>query len=149
MHLPTRSQNSSPCELKGTDTSSTIPLLRNNALMPRMSSPSGSPFDRLPWSGSKYSSNLARSCPRSASPNSFDQRLEAYLPNLLDYVLHMHLQTRSIAFSKRISEFTPAWPASVYPILINHGLQVRMIMASKCMAKLALSRPPSDSKFTR
>jgi len=43
---------------------------------------------------SKYSSNIARSWPPSASPNS------------LDHGLQVHLQTRSITASECISEFT-------------------------------------------
>jgi len=71
---------------------------------------------------SKYSSNLARSWTRSASPNPIDHGLQLYL------------LTRSITASK----FAQSWPPSAY-------FQSRSITASKSMSQLARSRPPGES----
>jgi len=98
---------------------------------------------------SKYSFNLDRSRPPSASlsstwswspsasPNSLYHGLQVYLWVELDLGLQVHLQTRSITASKCISQ------------LHNLGLQMHLhtclITASKCISKLALSWPPSAS----
>ena len=90
---------------------------------------------------SKYSSNLARSWPPSASPNSLDPSLQVRTLmlsncislNSLDYSLQVHLQTPSITASK----LAQSWPPSAY-------LQTSSITASKCISKLAWSRPLSS-----
>ena len=106
-----------------------------------------------PSTASKYWSNLARSWPPSASPNSLDPGLQVYLqthsitaskcittlarlrpPSPQDHGLQVHLQTRSITASKCIS-----------PNSLHHGLQVRTSRASKCISKLARSRSRSAS----
>jgi len=105
--------------------------------MNRVSAPGAPPFNRLPSTASKYSSNLPGSWPSSGSPNS------------LDYILQVHLQTCSITASKCISEFTWSRPPSVYPNSLDHGLQVhlqtRSITASKCISQFTRSRAPSAS----
>jgi len=101
---------------------------------------------------SMYSSNLDRSWPPSASPNSPDHGHQ------------VHLQICTIMASKCISEFTRSRPQSVSPILLHHGLQVHTswspsvcpksldydlqvlfwvhsITPSQCTSKLARSRP--------
>ena len=106
--------------------------------------PGTPPFDHFPSNTFKYSSSLARSWPRSASPSSLDRGLQ------------MHLQTRSITFSKcfsklpwiRAPEFNRSRHSRVYPNSLDHSIQVRMIMASNCVSTLALSRPPSYCKYT-
>jgi len=82
---------------------------------------------------SKYSSNLARSRPPNASPNSLDHGLQVYL------------QTRSITACK----FAQACPPSASPISLGHGLQVhlqtRSITASEYISEftwLSFSGPP-------
>jgi len=77
-------------------------------------------------------SKLAWSRPPSASPNS------------LYYVLEVPLQSPLIIASKCISEFNWSWSPSVYATFLAHGLQVRMIMASMCICKLAQWQPPSS-----
>ena len=93
-------------------------------------------------------------------------------PNSLDYGLQVHLQTRSIAASKCISKLTQSLPPSASRNSLNRGLQVhlqtrlitaskftrswppsadlqtRSIVASKCISKLARSRPPSASPIS-
>jgi len=85
-------------------------------------------------------SKFARLCIPSVSPNSLDHRLQG------------HLQTRSITASKvhtsmvfqvHISTLTRSQPPSVSPNSLYYGLQVRMIMASKCIS--TLPRLPSRS----
>jgi len=139
-----------------------FPRLRVNSLMNRVSAPGAPPIDRLqvlPRSCSimacKCISKLARSRPPNASRNSLDRGLQ------------VHLQTRSIAASKCISEFnlisaskcisdfTRSRPPSASPNSLDHGLpvhlQTRSITASKCISILApvsnLARlpPPSAS----
>jgi len=68
---------------------------------------------------------ITRSRPPSASPNSLDQ-VSKCISELIDHGLQMHLQTHSIMASKCISVFN-------------------LIPASKCISKLALSRPPGPS----
>jgi len=94
---------------------------------------------------SKSISKLAGSRPPSASPNSLAHVLQVHLwddslmtskciskldrsrhPSSHNHGLHVHLQTRSIMASKSISEFN-------------------LISASRCILKLARSRPPSAS----
>jgi len=82
---------------------------------------------------SKYSSNLARWWPPSASSN------------LLKHGLQVQLQTRSIVASKCISKVALLQiPNSLHCGLQVH-LQTRTIAASKCISKLARSRCPSAS----
>jgi len=127
--------------------------------------PSRTTASRL--TASKYSSNLARSWPPSASPNPLDHGLQLYLqtrsitasncnsklarsrppgasPNSLDHGLQVHLQTRSITASK----FARSWPPKCISLnSLDHGLQVhlqtRSITASQCISKLSRSRPPT------
>jgi len=86
---------------------------------------------RRPSTASKYSSNLARSRPPSASPNS------------LDHSLQVHLQTRSMTATKWISKLARLRPPSLH----DHGLPVHLwgqsILASKCISEFTRSRPPS------
>ena len=92
----------------------------------------------------------------NASPNSLNHGLQVHLsvirsrppnpsPNTLHHSLQGHLQTRSITASKCISEFNlilaskyisklaPSWPPSAF--------LTYKISASKCIFKLARSRP--------
>jgi len=100
---------------------------------------------RRPSTSSKYSSNLARSRPRSVSPNSLDHGLQVHLqtrsitaskcmPNSLDHCLQVYQQTRSITACK----FTRSWPPSAY-------LQTRSITASKSISELCRLLPSSAS----
>jgi len=78
---------------------------------------------------SKCISKLARSRPRSASPNSLDHILQVYL---------------SITASKCISKLARSQPPSVCPNSLDHILQVYLLItASGCISKLARSQPPS------
>jgi len=77
---------------------------------------------------SKYFSNLAWSWPPSASPNS------------LDHCLQFYHQTGSIISSM----FARSWPWSTSPNSIDYGLPVRMIVACKCISKLARLQSPSS-----
>jgi len=87
---------------------------------------------------SKYSSNLARSWPPSASPNSLDDSLQVRTlmaskcisPNSLDHGLQVHLQTHSITASK----FPRLCPPSASPNSLDYGLQVHTLIASKCIS---------------
>jgi len=96
---------------------------------------------------------LAKSRPSSASPNSLDRGLQVYL------------QTRSITACK----FAQSWPPSASPNSLDYGLKVSMILtsksicpnsldhglqvylqihsitSSKCISKVARSRPQSIS----
>ena len=58
-------------------------------------------------------------------------------PNLLNYGLQVHLQTRSITVSK----LARSRPPSVSPHWLDDSIWVRMIMASKFIYTLARSRP--------
>jgi len=99
--------------------------------MNRVSAPVAPPsWTTASWlTASKYSSNLARSWPPSASLNSLDHSRQVYLP------------THSITASK----FTRSQPPSVSSNALDYGLQTRSIMAPKCMSKLARLWPPSAS----
>ena len=77
---------------------------------------------------SMYSSNLTRSWPASASPNSLKQGLQ------------QHLQTCSITASMCISKLAQLRPPSVSPNSVDHCLEVYSI--------LARWRPPSSSANT-
>ena len=106
-------------------------------------------------------SKLARSWPRSASPNSLDHGLQVYLQTRLItasrcisklarlWPPQVHLQTRSITISECISKFTRLRPPSVSLNSLDHGngvyLWVHSTTASKCISKLAQSGPPSAS----
>ena len=101
-------------------------------------------------------SKFARSSPQTTSPNSLDDRPQVYLSirsmtaskciskvarsrpwnvslSSLDYGLQVYLQIRLMP------------PASASPNSHIYGLQVRTIIASKCICKLAQSRPRSES----
>jgi len=102
----------------------------------------------------KCISNLARSQPPSASPNTLDHSLQVYL------------QTRSIAASKFtraqpskcISKLARSRPQSASPNSLDYGLPVRTITAfqvhrqprsitaSECISNLAQFQPPSVSR---
>jgi hypothetical protein len=73
----------------------------------------------------KYSSNLTRSWPPSASSIS------------LEHILQVYLQTRTITASKLVR----SWPSRA-------NLQTYSIMTYKCISKLAQSRPPIVSHNT-
>jgi len=102
----------------------------------------------------QYFSNLARSRPPSASPNSVDHGLKCMSklirwrhpsasPNPLERGLLLHLQSRSITASKCISKLAQSRPPSASPNSLNHGLQVHLqncsIAASKCIPELTRS----------
>jgi len=124
---------------------------------------------------SKYTSNVARSYPASASSTSLNHGLSVHLwvhsisvsyyisnlarsrpqrasPNLLDHGLPVHLQTHSITASKCISEFTRSRTPSTSPNWLDHGLGVYLwvhsILLSKCISHLARSQPPSTSQMS-
>jgi len=99
---------------------------------------------RLLSTASKYSSNVARSLPPSASPTSFDHDLHMNLrstwsrpqsasPNLLDSGLKVHLWVQSTTVSKCISIPDRSRPRSLH----DDGLQVH-----PCITR---SRPPNAS----
>jgi len=121
---------------------------------------------------SKYTSNLDRSWPPIASPNSLDHGLQVHLwvqidlalqvhlwvtrswppsasPNSPDHGLQVHLQTRSMTASKCISEFNSITGSKCISKLLDLGLQMHLqtpsITASKSISKLSPSRPPSTS----
>jgi len=73
---------------------------------------------RRPSTASKYSSNLARSRPSSASPNS------------LDHGIQVHLHTPSITASKCISKLARLRPTSSHEHDLQVHLQSRSITAS-------------------
>jgi len=104
---------------------------------------------------SNYSSNLARSWPPIASPNSLDHSHQVHLqtrlitasksnynlaqsrpPSSHDHGLQVHLETRSIAPSKCISNLDQLRSPTVY----DDGLQTRRITASK----FTWSQPPNS-----
>jgi len=107
------------------------------------------PINHLPSAGCKYSFNLARSWPPSASPNSLDRGLQVHLPNSLDDVVQVHLQTYSITLSKCISKLARLHRPSASPNSLDYGLQVHLwvhsTLASQCISKLARSWPPSSN----
>jgi len=105
-----------------------------------------------PSTASKCCSDLTRSRPPSASPNSLDHGVHVYLqtrsitaskfaqswtpsasPNSVDHdSLQVYLQTRSIMASM----FAQSWPLGASPNSLDYGLQVHISI-------LARSRPPS------
>jgi len=121
---------------------------------------------------SKYSSNLARSQPASASPNSLNHGLQVLqrwshlvtFPQFrvnepmnrvsapgapptdrlqIDH-LEVLLQSRSIiACYKCISRLAQSRPPSASPNSLDHGLPVHLQTRSITASKLARSRPPS------
>ena len=118
---------------------------------------------------SKYSSNLARSSPASASPNSLDHGLQVYLqtrsitsckciselarlrpPSSHEHGLQVHLQARSITASTCISEFTrstsPSASLSSLELSLQVHIQTRSITASKCISEFTRSTCPSASQ---
>jgi ubiquitin-protein ligase len=88
---------------------------------------------------SKCISKLTRSWPPSASCKL----------NLLNYVLLVHLLTRSNTSLKGIAKLALLLSPSASPNPLNYALQVHLwvhsIWASKCISKLARSWPPSAS----
>jgi hypothetical protein len=98
----------------------------------------------LPPTASQYLSKLARLRPSSVSPNSLDSS-----PNLLDHGLQVHLQTRSIPASKRISNVAQSRLPIASPHSLDRSLKVhlhtRSIAASMCISNVAGSWPPSAS----
>ena len=123
---------------------------------------------RLLSTASKYSSNLDRSWPPSASPNSLHHGLQVHLQtrsitaskcisklsrlqppsaslSSLDHGPQVHLQTPRITASK----FARLWPPSASPNSLDYGLQVHLsvhsISASKCISQFTRSRPSSAS----
>jgi len=118
---------------------------------------------RRPSTASKYTSNLARSRPPSASPNSLDHGHQVYLqthsitackfaqawppsasPISLDYSLQVHLQTPLITASK----FTRSLPPRVSPNTLDYRLQVHLETRSITACKFTRSLPPSVSRNT-
>jgi len=108
--------------------------------------------------GSECIFKLDRSRPPSVSPDSLDMACKfarSWPPS-------SYLQTRWITASKcisilawlrpaglhdhglqvHISKLAQSRPPSVSPDSLNHCLLIRSIMASKCISKLARSRPP-------
>jgi len=73
-----------------------------------------------------FPSTLTWSWPRGGCSHSLDHSLQEYL------------WTRTITASK----CAPLLPPSLSPNWLGHSLQVRTIMASKCIYTLAWSRPP-------
>ena len=95
-------------------------------------------------------SKLARLQPPSASPNSLDYSLQAHIVMASNCIspcsLHYRLLVCTITASMCITDL-PRWQLpSLYPNSHDHGLQVRTIMASKCIFRLAQSRPLSASR---
>jgi len=88
---------------------------------------------RRPSTAPKYSSNLARSRPPSASPIS------------LNHGLQVHLQTRSITASKCISKLARLLPASSHEHRLQVHLQARSITILECISKFTRSLHPSVS----
>jgi len=98
---------------------------------------------------SKYSSNLARSCPPSTSPNWLDHSLQVYLQSRSITASKFapsrppisYLHTRSITAFNFISKLAWSWPPSVSQNLLDCSPQVRTVTASK----LARSQPRNAS----
>jgi len=106
--------------------------------------------------GSKYSSNLARPWPSSASlsytivASKCISKLRSITASKCVWEIHnlgpqVHLQTHSIKAPK----FTPSWAPLGSPNSLNLGLQMHLcvhsIMASQSFCKLSWSRPPRVS----
>ena len=127
-----------------------------------------------PLTAFKYSSNLARSWPPSALPNSVHHGPRVHLqparsrppsesPDSPDPALAVNLQTHLITASECISWLGRLQPTSspdrglqahlqttsitaskrMSPKLHDCGIQVRTIMAWKCISKVARLRPAS------
>jgi len=107
-----------------------------------------------PSTASKYLSNLARSRPPSASPNSLDHGLQVYLQTHSITACKL----RTIMASKCISKLARSRPPSASLSSLDLSLQVHLqthsitaskciseftITASKCISQLARLRPPS------
>jgi len=76
-------------------------------------------------------SQFPRSRPPSASPQSLDPGLQ------------VHLGVHLISVSKCISKYAPLRHSSASPNSHDYWPQVRTIITSRWISKLALSRPPS------
>jgi len=122
---------------------------------------------RRPSTTSKYSSNLTRSWPPSASPILFDHGIQVYLQTRSitafkcisklarlrptcshEHALQVHLQSCSITASKCNSNLARSRPPSISPNSLDYGLQVCTSVASKCISNLAGSLPPSESPIS-
>jgi len=101
----------------------------------------------------KCISDVALSWPQSIYLNMLDYSLQVctimdskcILPNLLNYGLQVHLQTRSIMISECISKITLSWPLCVSPNFHICSLQVCKIVACKGIYALGQSWPQSAS----
>ena len=131
-----------------------------NRVSPSVAPPSWTTACSL--TASKYSSNLARSWPPGASPNSVNHSLQVYLitlriaapkfgwsmplsesPNSVEQGLTLHLHTRSITAFTSVSNLGQSWPASAAPNSLNISLQVYVQAGAITASKLARSWPPS------
>jgi len=99
------------------------------------------------WTATKYSCNLARWQPPSASPNPLDHDLQVHLQTSLITASKVHPETSSITASKYISKLTQLLPPihTVMASTPSAYLQTHLSRASKCMSNLAQSRPRSIS----
>jgi len=73
--------------------------------------------------------------PPSTPPISVDQSLQVAVIKSL--IVHLHAQLITA------SQFSWSWPASASRNSLIYSLQVRMIMASKYISKVAQSQPPA------
>jgi hypothetical protein len=99
---------------------------------------------------SKYSSNLDRSWPPSASPNSLDHGLQVctnIASKCISKLARLRPPSASLSYSITPSKGISKRARSRRPIASsnqhNHGLPVHMIIASKCISKLTPLWPPS------
>jgi len=99
-------------------------------------------------------SKLTQSSPSSICPKSLNHGLQVHSIMAAKYVstlsrsqpahLHVHcIQTCLLTQLIIASHFIWSWPPSSIPNSMDHGHQVRMVMASKCISKLSLSQPPN------
>jgi len=113
--------------------------------------PSRSTTCRL--TASKYSFNLARSWPPSASRHTLDHgiRLNLQCRSITgskcaqSWPPSEHLESRSKTGSKWDSKLALSRPRMVSPISLDYGIQVRTIIVSKCISNLGWLQPPSSN----
>jgi len=87
---------------------------------------------------------MASKLARLRPPRSHDLSIPSASSNSLNHGLQMYLQTPSITASECIYKFTRSRP----PNSLDPCFQVCMIMASKCISKLAPSWPRSASPIS-